>query len=435
MSPIADDPSYIELTSAKISRLLAATPGIATLGELISIDPFTLERGERIDYLSALERQSGWLQAALQRAIVAVAGSEASRTSDLWSGVDESEREDISSALRLSGSSAQIRIDVARTLVTHLPNTCSALATGDISPSHATAIAREMAASIRNGLSPFALEEIENKAISFAEFHTPAQVANSVRGRLAKIAPEEFESAVADARDTRKVTCYRESDGISTVIAILPAEDAQMLLSAIESFVLRTPSTQDGRNMDMRRADALTAIATQVLAESSQEVRPHRRPITVNVTVDLPTLMGLAQNPGQLAGYGPIPASLARSLAAEGSWRRFITDPISGALLDFGRESYQPPQQLVDFLLARDRTCRFPGCRQSARLSDIDHAQSWESGGSTSAENLGILCRRHHRLKTHGGWKLESNSDGSCLWTSPEGKNYPVPARDILATI
>ena len=229
--------------------------------------------------------------------------------------------------------------------------------------------------------------------------------------------------------------CYRESDGISTVIAILPAEDAQMLLSAIESFVLRTPSTQDGRNMDMRRADALTAIATQVLAESAQEVRPHRRPITVNVTVDLPTLMGLAQNPGQLAGYGPIPASLARSLAAEGSWRRFITDPISGALLDFGRESYQPPQQLVDFLLARDRTCRFPGCRQSARLSDIDHAQSWESGGSTSAENLGILCRRHHRLKTHGGWKLESNSDGSCLWTSPEGKNYPVPARDILATI
>ena len=435
MSPIADDPSYLELTSEKISRLLAAAPGITTLTELISIDPFTLERGERIDYLSALERQSGWLQAALQKAIVAVAGSEASRTGDLWSGVDESEREDISAALRLSGSSAQIRIDVARTLVTHLPNTCSALATGDISPSHATAIAREMAASIRNGLSPFALEEIENKAISYAEFHTPAQVANSVRGRLAKIAPAEFECAVADARDTRKVTCYRESDGISTVIAILPAEDAQLLLSAIESFVLRTPSTQDGRNMDMRRADALTAIATQVLAESSQEIRPHRRPITVNVTVDLPTLMGLAQNPGQLAGYGPIPASLARTLAAEGSWRRFITDPISGALLDFGRESYQPPQQLVDFLLARDRTCRFPGCRQSARLSDIDHAQSWESGGSTSAENLGILCRRHHRLKTHGGWKLESKSDGSCLWTSPEGKNYPVPARDILAAI
>ena len=127
--------------------------------------------------------------------------------------------------------------------------------------------------------------------------------------------------------------------------------------------------------------------------------------------------------------------TLARALASEGKWRRFITDPITGALLDFGRESYEPPQPLVDFLLARDRTCRFPGCRAPARLADIDHAQSWESGGATSAQNLGALCRRHHRLKTHGGWQLESKSDGSCVWTSPEGKNYFVPARDILEAV
>jgi hypothetical protein len=422
-----------ESSTDHVARLLRTTPGIAVLSQLLSIDPFTLIRGARIDYLAALERQTSWLQVAMQRAIVAVAGEEPSRSEDVWAGVDDSEREDVAAALRMSGSSAQMRIDIARTLVNHLPNTCSALATGEISPAHATVIARETASAIREGLSPLALLQIEERALSHAEFHTPSQVANKVRTSLARIAPEEFENTVVRAHDTRRISCYRESDGMSTIVAILPAEDAQMLWLAVESFV--TPTDNDERNMDMKRADALTAIAAWALAQSKDKIRPHHRPITVNVTVDLPTLMGLAENPGQLAGYGAIPASIARSLASDATWRRFITDPVTGALLDFGRESYQPPQPLVDFLLARDRTCRFPGCRQPARLADIDHARSWESGGTTSAENLGALCRRHHRLKTHGGWGLESQSDGACIWTSPDGKTYSVPARDVLETV
>lgn len=417
----------------QIGELLRATPGIGTLTALLLIDPFLLVQSARIDYLAALERQTSWLQAAMQRAIVAVAGEEPSRSEDMWGGVDEAEREDVAAALRLSGSSAQMRIDVARTLVNHLPNTCSALASGEISPSHATVIARETASAIRDGLSPLAIYTVEERALAHAEFHTPAQVANKVRSTLAQIAPEEFEDSVANARDTRRVSCYSESDGLSTIVAILPAEDAQIVMSAIESFVLL--GEEDDRSTDMKRADALSAMASWALAQTSVQVRPHRRPITVNVTVDLPTLMGLAENPGQLAGYGAIPASLARSLASDSQWRRFITEPTTGALLDFGRESYEPPQPLVDFLLARDRTCRFPGCRAPAHLSDLDHAQSWESGGTTSPQNLGALCRRHHRLKTHGGWKLESSSDGSCIWTSPHGKRYPVPARNIQEAV
>jgi hypothetical protein len=186
---------------------------------------------------------------------------------------------------------------------------------------------------------------------------------------------------------------------------------------------------------DNKRADALTAILSAALSDSLETVKPHRRPVTVNVTIDLPTLLGLAQNPGQLSGYGAIPASVARELASDATWKRFITDPQTGNLLDYGREKYEPPQALVDFLLARDRTCRFPGCRQPATRSDIDHAHSWDSGGETNIENLGLLCRRHHRLKTHGRWGLISNADGSCEWTSPVGKKYFVPARPITESV
>ena len=427
-------------TSQQVAKLLLAIPGIATLTDLVAINPDDLLPAARIDYLSALERQTSWLQALMQRAVIAVAGAAPSESdgSGIFFGVDDSEREDISTALRLSANTAQLRIDLARTLVNHLPNTCSALATGEISSAHAAVIAKETASAIRDGLSEDEIFIIEERAIAHAEFHTPAQLASHVRTALAKISPQVFEEVVLRAHDTRRVSCYRESDGMSTIVAILPAQDAQMIMNALESLI-RTSSfesgegttVQDGRSTDMKRADALTEIATASLAIAGKIATPHRRPITVNVTIDLPTLLGLAENPGQLAGYGAIPASVARALASDGKWKRFITDPQTGVLLDYGRESYEPPQALVDFLIARDRTCRFPGCRRSAALSDIDHAQSWESGGSTSIENLGALCRRHHRLKTHGGWTLESAADGSCTWKSPLGKIFFTPARSM----
>ena len=456
--PLSSNDREVRISSSLLDReeqvatLLAAAPGIKTLGGLIVIDPQELSPAARIDYLAALERQSSWLQAAMQRAIVAVAGIHEGKSDGPFTGVDEAEREDVSSALRLSAGTAQMRIDVARTLVNHLPNTCSALATGELSAAHATVIARETAAAIRDGLSEFAIFSIEEKAIAHAEFHTPSQVALQVRSAIAKFAPATFEEVVEKARDSRRVSCYNDVDGMSTVVAILPAEDAQTVMKAIEAFIVKGASvfkvsgdssdvrsadvrSADVRSADMKRADALTSLAGFALAASSQDIELHRRPITVNVTIDLPTLLGLSENPGQLAGYGAIPASVARALASDGKWKRFITDPQTGALLDYGRETYQPPQVLIDFLIARDRTCRFPGCRRSAALSDLDHAQSWDEGGTTSLDNLGALCRRHHVLKTHGGWSIESRADGSCTWTSPLGKIYQTPARSISETV
>ena len=189
---------------------------------------------------------------------------------------------------------------------------------------------------------------------------------------------------------------------------------------------------------DVRRADAFVyamKAAEAALKSNGTIVTRHNRRPTINVTIDLPTALGLANNPGQLAGYGPIPASIAREIAADGKWKRFITDPIDGTLIDYGRETYEPPQHLQDFLIARDRTCRFPGCRQPAHLADLDHAIPWDEGGSTSAANLGALCRRHHNLKTHGNWKLINGADGACTWISPTGQIYEVPARAVMDAV
>ena len=428
-----------EILDIEVAELLKAKPGYKTLGELIEIHPRSLSASGRIDYLSALDRQESWICALKQEALVAIAGEYADEDGGIFGCVDEEEREDVATALRLSPTTAQNRIDVARVLIGHLPNTISALSTGEISVAHATVIARETATAIKNGLSPESVFRVEQTALAHAEFHTPGQVASKVKTTIAKLAPEDFEELVDRARDSRRVTCYPEADGMATVIAILPAEDAQTVMKSIEAYILKQDA-QDAADWsllsaDMKRADALTAIASQALASMAHDVQPHRRPITISVAIDLPTLLGLAENPGQLAGYGAIPASVARRLAADGNWQRFVSDPTTGNLLDFGREKYAPPQELVDYLLARDRICRFPGCRRTGQSSDIDHAQSWETGGETNPANLGLLCRRHHRMKTHGGWSLESNPDGSCLWKSPTGKTFFVPSRPFLEAV
>lgn len=419
----------------QIAEILEESPSLATLALLLSVDPMGLSEQGRIDYMVSMERHSGWLQPQFARAIVAVAGNGGKKLGEISSEVDQAEREEVASALRISPASAQNRIDVARVLVNHLPQTCAALAAGDISPTHATVIARETDAGIRQGLPKEAIAMIETAAIAHAEFHTPGQVGNKVRAQIAQINPKEFEEVAEIARAARRVNCYEEKHGMATVVAMLPAEDAQIVMKAIEAFIAEHDSADDLRSMDMKRADALTEIAQLSLVDSSERTKNHRRPFTVNITIDLPTLLGLQENPALLAGYGPIPAHIARELAMDGRWKRFVTDPVTGTLLDYGRETYEPPQALVDFVIARDRTCRFPGCRRSASGIDIDHAHPWDQGGETNPRNLGLLCRRHHRMKTHGGWKLVSNPDGSCDWTSPAGKEYHVPARPLSEAV
>ena len=463
----------------RIAELLHLPAGIEVVNELWEIKPESLDYAGRVDYLAVLEKQSGWFNVWMQRAIVVVAGNEPSRADSMYSGVDDSEREEIATALRMSGSTAQGRIDVARTLTQYFPGATAALAIGDISPAHANVIARESAQLIRQGVAPEVLKLIEDEAIAHAEFHTPAQVANKVRSCIAMFAPDQFEAAAVEEKTTRKVSCYPNANGMATIVAFLPAPDAQTIMLAIDRLANKTngvakeklrafqsqyghrmrasvnsPATSNSQSasinsgaginfeltdfsadlmdpMDAHRADAITAIAAMFLETNEDQVMNHGRPITVNLTIDLPTLLGLAHNPGQLSGYGAIPAAVARELAADGKWRKFITDPTTGNLLDFGRESYIPPQALRDFLLARDKTCRFPGCRRSGIKGEIDHAIPWEEGGETSPTNLGLLCKRHHQLKTHGGWKLESFQDGSCEWTSPLGKKRFVPARPM----
>ena len=147
---------------------------------------------------------------------------------------------------------------------------------------------------------------------------------------------------------------------------------------------------------------------------------------------DVATVLGLAEHPGQIPGYGTVPATVARALAADAAWVRWVSDPSTGQLLDAGGRTYRPSRALRDFIIARDVYCRFPGCsaRAAGITAEIDHAEPFNhtdpaTGGSTDRSNLGSLCRVHHRAKTAGLFSItDSQADGSCRWQSRTGHTY-----------
>ena len=120
-----------------------------------------------------------------------------------------------------------------------------------------------------------------------------------------------------------------------------------------------------------------------------------------------------------------VPALTAWALAAGGTWRRLVTDPASGVVIDVGRTRYRPPAGLADLVRARDRACVFPTCQTPAERCDIDHLTAWSQGGTTSLDNLATLCEAHHRLKHTPGWALtRDQATGTLSWHTPDKTVY-----------
>ena len=60
---------------------------------------------------------------------------------------------------------------------------------------------------------------------------------------------------------------------------------------------------------------------------------------------------------------------------------------------------------------------------------DFDHAAPYSPNGppgQTGPHNSGPLRRRHHRWKTHGGYRVRQAGPGRHIWQTPHGLCYLV---------
>jgi hypothetical protein len=128
---------------------------------------------------------------------------------------------------------------------------------------------------------------------------------------------------------------------------------------------------------------------------------PGPRRGVIDIQVPLTTLLGLSDCPGDLAGFGPVIADIARQVVAEqpgATWRCSVYDQL-GELISHGITRRRPTAPDAAFIKARDRTCRAPGCRMPARHCDIDHTDDWSSSKDSRRCNLACLCKKHHLFK------------------------------------
>jgi hypothetical protein len=85
---------------------------------------------------------------------------------------------------------------------------------------------------------------------------------------------------------------------------------------------------------------------------------------------------------------------------------------------------YTPSAALARQVRLTHRECVFPHCHRPSDGCDLDHVVPHDQGGPTCSCNLVPLCRRHHRLKTHAGWRIHRVGHRMFVWTSPLGRTY-----------
>ncbi|HEX4428692.1 MAG TPA: DUF222 domain-containing protein [Frankiaceae bacterium] len=425
-----------------VAAALIAPPGPEVLAALAPLACTGLSPSARVDLLVALERQVSWLSAVMQPTLAAVADAVEVQTEALLDSSDPADmplraaHAEIGAALRIADSTAASQLHTARTLTHELPMVHAALAAGEITFKQADAIVE-----CTSDLTVLKAQQVAAKVLGRASHQTVGQLRRCLRRAVLAADPEAAADRAAKAPAERTVDWWPLPDGMAELRLIASATDVIAVFDAASAIARQLKEAGPKRGTDgwqpiaALRSDALVHLATGC----SQPPRP----AAVNITVDPLTLLGLQDNPGELAGYGPLPAPLARILAADGRWRRMILHPLTGALLDLGHTSYRPSTQLARFVNTRDRTCVFPTCSRAAERCEIDHRQPYRpgdpTGGRTDRSNLHPECGNHHKVKHRSGWTLRTTTTTNTTttpgssqptWVSPLGRHYPLRPED-----
>lgn len=360
---------------------------------------------------------------------------------------------EIAVAAHVSDRSLQRQMGEAALLVGDYPATLAAWEDGRITRGHVRAVQDAGAILPAENRHPF-----DQSAAEICTEDTAGRVGTRLRLLAEQVHPVSTQERHDAAHATRSVKVIRDTDGMSTLMIAIPSlfadavhdrltRQARVIVDSrknppagLDDAQLAVVTT-DTRTMDQLRAD----LAVDMLLTGHPTTDPTRTDhgpgglsgagglsagllaaiqAKVQIVVPVLSLLGVTDEPATLEGTGPIDAATARELAAgsRSPWERILTHPISGAVL--ATDTYQRPAAMDRHLRARDRHCRFPGCRTPAIRCEVDHTIDYARGGPTDTRNLAHLCQRHHTMKQFTPWRVRQLPDGILEWTSPAGTVY-----------
>ncbi|MDV8001511.1 HNH endonuclease signature motif containing protein [Rhodococcus sp. IEGM 1408] len=343
----------------------------------------------------------------------------------------------IGASMALSRHSATRLVTTAVEMTERLPRTAALLTTGWIGILAAHTIAEETAL-VADELMPELDRQISERLAPTRRRTHPPRL-GPLRKMLTKTVtacdPIGADARAKQARRDQDVEMMPLRDDRALITATLTAENALEIADRVEALA-RSSSPDDPRTIGQLRAAGLLALSRgwtclpDLYGEhpTDPDAQAAARRVIIHAYDD-----GSTDNRGvTLTGYGPITGHTADEI--ERSARRRIddisdlADPNSDAA-----QRYSPSEALSRFCRGRDGTCVFPGCQTPAENADLDHIIPFDhdqpdQGGRTTSDDLGSLCRCHHRLKTDGIWAYYRDTDGSYVWL--HGPNHPARAAD-----
>jgi hypothetical protein len=450
-----------------------------------------LDDDELIGVLRAWRRLESWCTSGLLAAIAELARRRpAERTAPAPPGrfpaqLSEFIADEIAAALTMSVRTTGAYLDQALDQEIRLPGTARALHQGLIDHPKARLIAE--ATRI---LTDEDAHTVESRILPAAGQQTPGRLRAALARAVLAVDPQAATRRREEAQRDPRVRRWQEDAGTAALAGYgLPPAD---VLAADQRLASRARALREaglpGSLEELRARAYLDALLGQ---DSTPPVKPgqsanpdeavnpgqpcapravsaqpevHRRLASrVTLTVPLLTQLGLAAEPGTVAGFGPVDPVLARELgamaAAHPESRFCVTvtgadgqaighgcmpgrppdlnrpgspsftvaiSPLATSDCDHRHQEsgYQPSRKLQHLIWARTPTCTAPGCRRPAARCDLDHTTPYDQGGRTCECNLAPLCRHHHRCKQSQGWQLGQISPGVMRWTTPAGRRY-----------
>ncbi len=347
--------------------------------------------------------------------------------------------EEIAGVLTISSAAAGAFVEQSRK-VCSLPRVFDALAAGAMSWQHAKVIADETEGLGPAGAAGLVAHFFDPDAPHRARGAEPGELIPSrfrvkVRAWRERHHPESIEKRHTKGAADRRMEYTPDRDGMARVTLYLPGDTAcaiwnrttaiarglqgpneprtitQLRPDIAASLLLSTGNTLTGTgdttgaaaepasngertgDDDVTSKDGTGTAATSTAVTEIGKVPAPRADVLVMVPVA--SLLGATDEPAVLDGFGPIPASMARKLVADGanSFYRVLVDPRDGAPLEIGRKNYRLTETIKRWIRMRDAKCTFPGCTNRTPDNETDHLQAWEHGGSTGTSNLAQLCR------------------------------------------
>lgn len=173
----------------------------------------------------------------------------------------------------------------------------------------------------------------------------------------------------------------------------------------------------DPREAGARLWDALVE-ACRRLQDTETLPLAHGATARITVTMSLGDLQEQVGQ-GQLSSGETLSATTVRRLACDAEIIPAVLGT-AGQVLDVGRTARLVTPGIWAALVLRDRHCAFPGCTRLPIACDAHHIVHWADGGSTSLDNLVLLCRRHHTVVHRTPWQVRIDPEtGRPEWIPP----------------